>query len=87
MLTVIKFFADWCGPCKAMQPTWEKLQEELKDEVIFSSIDIDANSQIRAEYGIRSIPTFVLIEDGEEVDRKNGSMTYTEMKEWLEGDE
>lgn len=84
MLTLMKFYADWCGPCKAMQPTMDKIKEEFADDVIFTDVNIDDNPQTRLDYSIRSIPAFVLLENGEEVERQVGSMTYASMKDWLE---
>lgn len=84
MLTLLKFYADWCGPCKAMIPTMDKLKEEFSDDVIFSDVNIDDNPQVRAQYGIRSIPAFVLVKDGQEIDRKVGSATYGDLETWLE---
>ena len=84
MLTLLKFYADWCGPCKAMIPTMDKIKEEFSDDVIISNINIDDNPQVRAQYGIRSIPSFVLLKDGQEIDRKVGSQTYGQLEEWLE---
>lgn len=83
MITVLKFYADWCSPCNAMKPAWDQLKEDLKDEFIFQAIDIDANPQMRADYFVRSIPTIVLVKDGKEVTRKQGSATFPELKDWL----
>ena len=83
MLTLLKFKADWCGPCKAMTPVINKLMEENKD-VIFQEVDIDNDPQLRAEYAIRSIPSFVVLKDRKEINRKVGSGTLSEMKEFLD---
>lgn len=83
MLTLLKFKAEWCGPCKAMLPTMDAIKEEFKDTVIVSDVDIDDNPQLRVEYHIRSIPAFVLIKDRKEIARSVGSKTLSEMKDWL----
>lgn len=84
MLTLLKFYADWCGPCKNMAPLVEKLDAE-DEMLIVSNVNIDDNPQLRAEYGIRSIPAFVLLEDRKEVARKIGSCTFSELKEFVDG--
>jgi len=83
LLTLLKFYADWCGPCKAMAPTVIQVVEELQDEVVLSEVNIDDNPQLRAEYGIRSIPSFVLLKGTEEVSRKIGSCSASELKDWI----
>ena len=84
MLTLIKFHASWCAPCKAIAPVIEQLDAD-DDELIVVGIDIDENPQERANYHVRSIPTFILVgEDGLEVARKTGSASLSEMKAWVE---
>ena len=84
MLTVIKFYADWCGPCKAMMPTMNQIKEDYKNKVIFTDVNIDDNPQLRVEHGIRSIPAFVILKDELEVSRKIGSATLSELKEFID---
>lgn len=83
MITVLKFYADWCAPCKAFQPTWEKLQDEYGDELIFQSVDIEANPQTRLDYHVRTIPTMIAVKDGKELSRLGGQRTFAEIQEWL----
>jgi thioredoxin-like negative regulator of GroEL len=83
MITILRFMADWCGPCKVMEPAWKQLQEELKDSYIFRSVDIDTDVQLRADFSVRSIPTVIVTEDGKEIARKQGSGTFPELKDWL----
>lgn len=85
MITVIKYYADWCAPCKAMQPAWEAAQDEFsEDEFIFQSIDVDSNPQSAKDANVRTIPTIIAYEFGKELGRKN-SMTFPELEEWLDG--
>lgn len=83
MLTLLKFEASWCKPCQNMKPIVEKLDAD-DDQLIVANIDIDDNPQERANYNVRSIPTFVLIKDGAEIGRKVGSGTLSEMKAFVD---
>ncbi len=58
---IIDFYADWCGPCKAVAPVLEELSEEYKDQVDIYKIDTDAEQELSGLFGIQSIPTFLFI--------------------------
>ncbi len=60
---LVDFYADWCGPCKITGPIIDQLAEEIK-EVKFVKINVDANSDLAAQYSIFSIPTFIIFKDG-----------------------
>ena len=76
---LVNFSADWCGPCKAMKGTLEKFKEFSKDTLI--KINVDMESDIAAKYGVRSIPCFIVIEDGLEIQRKIGMQSLEQLKE------
>ncbi len=78
---IVDFWAQWCGPCKMMMPVLEKYSAE-DDAIEVVKINVDEEPEIASEYGIRSIPTFMYIEDGEIVKRQTGSMTIQELKEF-----
>lgn len=65
---LVDFWAEWCGPCKALAPTIDKLAEEYASKITVAKVDIDANPGIPAKYGIRGIPTVMLFKDGQQVD-------------------
>lgn len=76
---LVDFFATWCGPCKMVAKQLEKYEEEIND-VRVVKINIDKDSDLAEEYGIRSIPTLIYMEHGEIIDRKTGNMTLSDLK-------
>jgi hypothetical protein len=79
MRRVIKFSADWCQPCKNLS----KVIETVETDVPISEIDIDDKPELAQEFGIRGVPTLVMLEENVEVKRKSGSMSKTELEAWL----
>ncbi len=65
---LVDFYAEWCGPCKAMEPHINQMAEEYKGKVVFAKIDTDNNPSYATNYGIRSMPTFILFQNGEQRD-------------------
>jgi len=76
---LVDFWAQWCGPCKAMKPTLEKYKESSKVPLV--EINVDEENEIAQKYGIRSIPCFVVIEDGKEIARKIGMQNIDQLVE------
>ncbi|MBR5750078.1 MAG: thioredoxin [Bacilli bacterium] len=70
---LVDFFATWCGPCKMLSPILEKVASEHEDLTVLK-VDVDEVGDVAAQYGIRSIPTLILFEDGKAVDMKLGYM-------------
>ena len=70
--TLVDFYADWCGPCKMMNPIIESTKKELGEGATILKVNIDNNSDVAIQYGIRSIPTLVLFKEGEVVWRQSG---------------
>lgn len=66
-VSVIDFYATWCGPCKALEPIFESLAEKVP-QVQFGRVDVDDNQQVAHEYGITAMPTCLFFKDGKKVD-------------------
>lgn len=81
MRHVLYFTADWCNPCKRTRP----ITDELKREglVDFLYVDVDTELKLAEQFGIKSIPTYILIEDGKEVKRMNGAKTRQEFLDFI----
>ncbi|MBU1132758.1 thioredoxin [Patescibacteria group bacterium] len=84
MIKLIDFYADWCGPCKVMGPIFEELEKEYEGKVAFEKVDVEAEQDVASKFGIMSIPTFVILKDEKETDRKTGAMPKEMVKEWLD---
>ena len=76
---LVDMFATWCGPCKMMAPVVAQLAEEYKGSVKVGKLDIDQNVDIVAQYKIMSVPTFLVIKDGEVVKKLIGAVSKEEL--------
>ncbi len=79
-LVMVDFYADWCGPCKALAPTVEALAKQYAGQVNFLKMDVEQNPETAAQLGIVSIPTLVLFANGQEVDRLQGLQPAAEIQ-------
>lgn len=79
-LTLVDFFATWCGPCKMMHPVLEQLKEELGESVRVIKIDVDKNMDLSMQYRIQSVPTLILFKNGAAVWRQSGVMSLNNLK-------
>ena len=69
---LVDFWAEWCGPCKMLTPTVEKVASEYEGKAKVVKLNIDDNNQVPQRYGIKSIPTLILFKNGSEADRTIG---------------
>ena len=72
-LSVVDFWAEWCGPCRAIGPVIEELAKEYEGKVKIGKVNVDHNPQISTNYGITSIPAILFIKNGEIVDKLVGA--------------
>ncbi|MFZ5424479.1 MAG: thioredoxin [Patescibacteria group bacterium] len=84
MIELIDFYADWCGPCQAMKPIFEEVEQDYAGKVEFKRVDVEEDIAQAQQFGVLSIPTFVLLKDGNEVDRRTGAMPKDTLKSWID---
>ena len=83
-LTLVDFWAEWCGPCKQIGPILEEIAEEKKDILKVVKLNIDENPLTPQKYGVRGIPTLMLFKNGKLIDTQVGSIPKSSLNEWIE---
>ncbi|MEL6291999.1 MAG: thioredoxin [Pseudomonadota bacterium] len=81
---LVDFFAEWCGPCKAMAPALEEVAKEMEGQVKITKIDVDDNPDITNKYAIQAMPTLILFKGGEIAARHTGAMVQkSKLEAWI----
>lgn len=82
-IQLLDLWAIWCGPCRIMEPILEEVEKEFAGKVEIVKINVDEEPQKASEFGVMSIPTYIVLKDGKEVGRRVGSMPKAELVKLL----
>ena len=80
---LVDFWAEWCGPCKMIGPVLEELSTELDNKIKIVKVNVDENNQTAVKFSIRSIPTLMMIKDGEVQAQHIGAASKSQIKEFI----
>ncbi|RMF97852.1 MAG: thioredoxin TrxA [Gammaproteobacteria bacterium] len=81
---LVDFWAEWCGPCKAIAPILEQVADEYADRVKVAKLNVDELQAVAMQYGIRSIPTLMLFKDGQPQAQKVGALAKNQLTQFLD---
>ena len=82
---LVDFWAEWCGPCRAVAPVLEEVAGELNGKLKIVKLNVDENPETAAKYGIQSIPTLMIFKNGELASRQIGASPKAKIVQWING--
>ena len=82
-VVLVDFYADWCGPCKALHPTLESLAQDFDGKAVISKINVDTNPELAQKFQVRSIPALFFFQNGELIERQAGVQTKAALSQSL----
>lgn len=83
-VTIVDFYADWCGPCQMIAPELEKLVDMIGEGKNIVKVNVDNAPEIAGKFGVMSIPTIIKFKDGIQMDKRVGIATAEDLKTWME---
>lgn len=83
-LVLLDFYAQWCTPCKCLNPILEQLDSEYKDTLVIAKVDIDKNEELTKQYNLRGVPTLILFKAGKQLQPKVGVLSKSDLEEYIE---
>ena len=81
---LVDFWAEWCGPCKMIAPVLDDIAKEYAGKVKIAKVDVDANTDTPAKFGVRGIPTLIIFKNGEAAATKVGALSKTQLMEFVD---
>ncbi|MBM3191059.1 MAG: thioredoxin [Chlamydiae bacterium] len=82
-VTLVDFYADWCGPCRMLTPVLETVAKDLQGKVTVAKVDIDQNQRVAGAYQVTSVPTMIVFKDGKEMNRLVGLRDAEGVKKFI----
>jgi len=83
-LTLVDFWAEWCGPCRMLGPVIDELAKKYEDQYKICKVNVDEEEELAVRYGVMTIPTVILFKDGQELDKRIGVHPVAEFEKMLE---